>query len=486
MMREEILAVYRVGPEAVIRLVAMLSEANQGLSSEVAGLKERIKILEDRLALNSQNSNKPPSSDGLAKPKPKSLRKSSGKKAGGQKGHVGHTLKMVDKPDHIVSHAVEHCAGCECNLKKEPVIGHDRRQVFDVPPTKIEVTEHRSEKKLCPHCGRLNKAPFPENIAQPVQYGNRIKSLAVYFNQYHCLPYERSSEIFFDLFGVDLSQATLVNANRSCFELLQPVAEMIKERIISSPVVHFDETGCSIDGKLEWLHVASTHNLTYYEAHSKRGGQATADIGILPRYQGIAVHDFFRSYFQYICQHALCNAHHLRELTAIYELEQQGWAQEFIDLLLAIKTTVDKRKLTAPCLEPRQLHDFEKRYDRLIVAGLAANPPLPALVKPLKRGRPKQSKAKNLLDRLREHRREVLAFMYDFRVPFDNNQAERDIRMTKVKQKISGTFRSSDGADAFCRIRGYISTVKKNSLSVIDAIQSIFDGNPVYPAAAGC
>jgi len=482
MMREEILAVYRIGPEAVIRLVAMLFETNQGLSSEVAGLKERIKILEDRLALNSQNSNKPPSSDGFIKPH--SQRKKSGRKAGGQKGHAGHTLKMADKPDHIVSHAVERCAGCECDMKKEPVIGQDRRQVFDVPPTKIEVTEHRSEKKVCPHCGRLNKAPFPENIDQPVQYGNRIKSLAVYFNQYHCLPYERSSEIFFDLFGVAISQATLVNANQACFEAMLPVSEKIKEQIISSPVVHFDETGCSIDGQLEWLHVASTHNLTYYEAHRKRGGQATADIGILPRYQGIAVHDFWRSYFLYLCRHALCNAHHLRELTAVYELDQQQWAKQLIDLLLDIKMAVDEQKPLADHLPPLQTKNFEKRYDRIIAAGLAANPPPPALEKPLKRGRPKQSKAKNLLVRLREHRREVLAFMYDFRVPFDNNQAERDIRMTKVKQKISGTFRSRDGAAAFCRIRGYISTVKKNSLSVIDAIQSVFDGNPVYPVAA--
>jgi transposase-like protein len=259
------------------------------------------------------------------------------------------------------------------------------------------------------------------------------------------------------------------------------VAEKIKEQIIVSGVVHFDETGLYIDGKRHWLHVASTQNLTYYGAHPKRGNEATTEIGILPHFQGTAIHDFWKSYFKYHCRHALCNAHHLRELTAIYELDKQQWPKDLIDLLLEIKKAVSQQKAYSDMLDPVQLQNYEESYDWIIAQGLAENPPPILLDKVGKRGKAKQTKAKNLLDRLQQHRPEVLAFMYDFQVPFDNNQAERDIRMIKVKQKISGTFRSQEGANTFCRIRSYISTVKKNSISVIDAIKAAFDGNPLYP-----
>ena len=314
-----------------------------------------------------------------------------------------------------------------------------------------------------------------------MQYGPNLKAIAVYLSQYQLLPYERTSELFFDLFGVNLSQATLVNANQSCSKILGPLAEKIKQQIIVSGVVHFDETGLYIDGKRHWLHVASTQNLTYYGAHPKRGDEATTEIGILPHFQGTAIHDFWKSYFKYHCRHALCNAHHLRELTAIYELDKQQWPKDLIDLLLEIKKAVSQQKAYSDMLDPVQLQNYEERYDRIIAQGLAENPPPILLDKVGKRGKAKQTKAKNLLDRLQQHRPEVLAFMDDFQVPFDNNQAERDIRMIKVKQKISGTFRSQEGANTFCRIRSYISTVKKNSISVIDAIKAAFDGNPLYP-----
>ena len=477
--REEILKIYDAGPESIVQLVNTLMDAIEILTVEVVQLKERVKTLENRAAKDSHNSSKPPSSDGFVKPK--SQRPKSDRPVGGQKGHPGHTLKMQNNPDHIINHLVSHCTECGFSLEASSANSYERRQIFDLPPFRLEITEHRVEHKSCPNCGCFNKAVFPETVSQPVQYGPNLKAVAVYLSQYQLLPYERTSELFFDLFGVELSQATLVNTNQSCYEILKPVAEKIKEQIIGAGVVHFDETGLYIDGKRYWLHGASTKNLTYYGAHPKRGDEATNEIGILPYFQGTAVHDFWKSYFKYDCRHALCNAHHLRELTAIYELDKQQWPKDLIDLLLEIKKAVSQRKAFTNMLDPIQLQSFEERYDRIINQGLAENPPPILPGKAGKRGKTKQTKAKNLLDRLNEHRLEVLAFMYDFQVPFDNNQAERDIRMTKVKQKISGAFRSQDGANTFCRIRSYISTVKKNSLSVIDAIKAAFDGKPLYP-----
>lgn len=480
MKREDILAVYEAGPEAVVKLVNALTASISELTEQINELKERVKTLEDQLNKNSRNSSKPPSTDGFKKPK--SQRQNSGKPAGGQKGHRGHTLKMVENPDHIIVHRVPSCKECGRSLTGTQATGYQRRQVFDIPPIKVETTEHRAEKKLCPHCGAANCAAFPEDVQQPVQYGFRLKAIAVYLSQYQLLPYERASELFADLFGHDLSQATLVNANQACYEILEPVEEKIKQQVIAAPVVHCDETGMRINGKREWLHVSSTQNLTYYAAHPKRGQEATKEMGILSDFQGTAVHDFWKPYFKYDCNHALCNAHHLRELTGILEQDKQEWPQEMVDLLLEIKKTVEEKKTTANQLAPAQLRSFEVRYDQIIEKGLAENPPIITENQPKKRGRKKQSKAKNLLDRLNDYRREALAFMYDFAIPFDNNQAERDVRMTKVQQKISGTFRSSQGARTFCRIRGYISTVRKNSLSAIDAIKGAFEGNPFIPA----
>jgi transposase len=470
--REDIIAVYEAGPEVVIKLINALIKAN-------IELKEQVKALEEKLNKNSRNSNKPPSTDGFLKPK--SQRQRSSRPVGGQKGHPGNTLRMVDNPDHIITHRASRCNKCGSSLEETPATGYERRQVFDLPPIKVEVTEHRAESKICPHCGYLNKAPFPEEVQQPVQYGPRIKAIAVYLSQYQLLPYERTSELFADLFGHQLSQATLVNTNEACYEILEPVEEEIKRQVIASTVANFDETGMRTNGKGEWLHVASTENLTFYAVHPKRGEEAINAIGILPEFQGTAVHDAWESYFKYDCDHALCNAHHLRELTGILEQEKKEWPKEMIELLLEIKEAVDERRAEADRLDPAQIEIFGARYDQIIEKGIAEDPPPIPEDKPRKRGRKKQSRAKNLLDRLKKHRRETLAFMYDFSVPFDNNQAERDIRMMKVQQKISGAFRSARGANIFCRIRGYISTLRKNSISVINALQATFEGNPFIP-----
>lgn len=488
MNREEILSVYDQGAEKVVELVErlvsiihLLTDQLQQQEQTITILNERVQQLEDQKAKDSHNSSKPPSSDVGRKKSKGSLRKKSDRRVGGQKGHKGSTLKMVEEPDREIVHPVERCEDCEISLVDEPVSGYVRRQVFDIPPLKIEVTEHQAEIKTCPCCRKVLKACFPSGVDQPVQYGNHIKSLSVYLMTYQFLPYDRNREFFEDVFSHSLSVGTLWQANQSCYNVLEIPTAVIKELIIDSAVAHFDETGYAVKHKRQWLHVASTPDLTYYQPHPKRGREAMDEVGILPFFKGTAVHDFWKSYFKYDCKHALCNAHHLRELIFLYEQFDQSWAQEMISLLLKIKALVDEAKQITDCLDPKTIQSFEREYQRILEEGFQANPPPDTSNLPKKRGRQKQSKAKNLLDRLRDYRKEVLGFMYDFNVPFDNNLAERDIRMMKVQQKISGCFRTEEGAKVFCRIRGYISTVRKQGINVLDAIQMAMEGNPFIP-----
>ena len=480
--REDILAIYEEGPEAVIATMQILCSIINKQAARIAELEERVKSLEDQINKNSRNSSKPPSTDTFRKIK--GQRKPSGRPVGGQKGHKGHTLEMAEKPDREIVHQVTKCEFCGRSLCDVEATNYERRQVFDLPPIKVEVFEHQAESKICPNCGCLNKAAFPKEVAYPVQYGTRLKSVAVYLNQYQLVPFDRLSETFVDLFGHRLSQSTLIDANRTCYNILGPVEEDIKQKIIASPVICLDETGMRIEGKRKWCHVVSTENLTYYAANPHRGSEANEDMGILPVYSGTAVHDGWSSYFKFKFKHALCNAHHIRDLLFIHEEYKQNWAKDLIDQLIDIKETVDRRKPIHCNLDLAEINDFEDRYDHIIERAKLENPP-PITSNsqgPIKkRGKKKKTKAQNLLERLQKYRREVLAFMYDFEVPFDNNQAERDLRMMKVQQKISGNFRSWDGAKIFCRIRGYISTVKKNSSSVIDAIQGAFEGKPFNP-----
>jgi transposase len=286
-----------------------------------------------------------------------------------------------------------------------------------------------------------------------------------------------------DILGVNVSSGTLFNARSQCFEQLAANEETIKAEILASDVVHFDETGLRVSGKLWWLHVACTDGLTYYFVHSKRGREAIDEMEILPNFEGKAIHDGWKSYQNYQCQHYLCNAHHLRELMFIWEQYQQPWAIQMLILLGSIKSVVDATRTTHAQLATDVLDAFETRYQMLLAQGFAANPPPPPPIKHgrCRGGRLKQSPARNLLDRLQHHRVSVLGFMYDFDVPFDNNQAERDVRMVKLKQKISGTFRSPSGAQMFCRIRGYISTLRKQGLNVLAAFISLFSGSPQSP-----
>jgi len=464
-------------------LIVRLFAALEDLQARVTLLEAENQELRGKLAKNSRNSSKPPSTDGYKKPKPKSLRKSSGKKSGGQQGHTGARLERVETPDRTILHPVANCQECGHSLKQSPATGHRSRQVIDVPPLKLEVTEHQVEQKLCPDCGCQNEAPFPVEAKTSVQYGSRLKSLLVYLNQYQLLPYERTVQLVEDLFSRTISQGTLYAWNTACFQHLESTEERIRQAILASEVVHFDETGIRKQGKLHWLHTASTEQLTFYGLHARRGKEAMDELAILPHYTGCAVHDHWKSYFSFSCDHSLCNAHHLRELTYLGEQEKLDWAKSMIDLLLEAKKVSES--MPESCLEKDspELASIYLRYDGLLEKGLAQDISLSvAKPKKKKRGRPKQSKAKNLLDRLRDFKDQVLAFLVHPRIPFDNNQGERDIRMAKLKQKISGCFRGQDGGEIFSRIRGYVSTLRKNDLNILDGIQSAFDKSPILPA----
>jgi transposase len=447
-------------------------------------LVERIETLEDQLAKNSSNSGKPPSSDGYEKPAPKSRRKRSGKKSGGHMGHAGHTLEMAAKPDKVEAHPVNYCAHCHTSLKKEKAVKIERRQVFDLPEVRLEVTEHQAEVKICPKCQQTTTASFPPEVSQATQYGKKIKSQMVYFHEYQLLPLKRTQETFKDLYGQSVGEGTIVSACQEVAVKVKPANEAIKKHLTYKELVEcFDETGLRIEGALHWLHVACTRLLTYYEAHKKRGKEAMDAIGILPNFTGRAIHDGLPAYFKYSqLQHGLCNEHHLRSFDFLEERHPQKWETELSDLMLEIKAAVDTAKEKSRTkLSPKTIADFSARYDVLLKQGFKKNPP-PKTKYHARRGRPKQSFAKNLLDRLSDHKEAVLAFMLDFNVPFDNNQAERDLRMMKVKQKVSGCFRSIQGAKIFCAIRGYISTARKNDQPVLDVINAAFEGRPYIPA----
>jgi transposase len=461
---QKIYELCRTNPEEIVAIIYSMQELINSLESRVTELEERAKK-------DSHNSHKPPSTD-KDKQKTFSLTKKekSKKKPGGQKGHPGKTLQMVSSPAKIKLHKLASCSQCGISLRKEKNIEYTRRQVFEIPKIQVEVTEHRAEVKICSHCGQTSMAPFPAKIGHKTQYGDRLKAFAVYLSNYGLLPYERTAELFEDIFNIPLSPGTLFNINQKCSTMLTGVEKKIKDQIANSHVAHFDETGMNIGGKRKWLHVESNSLFTYYYPHDNRGKQATRELGILPEFKGTAVHDGYQSYFSYPTAHALCNAHHLRELTFIYEEYKQRWAKKMINFLLEVKKVVEKRKIKIPA---KILKKYEQRYKRIIAEGMKVNPIAEANIHNKRRGRKKQSKARNLLARLDNYRKEVLAFMYDPKIPFDNNQAERDIRMTKVQQKISGLFRSYWGAEIFCRIRGFISSVKKHSLKVIDELFSI-------------
>jgi len=495
--REQALVIWRADPAAAahvlcevskevdrlrVNFAALQAEADR-LRAEGDRLRQELQGLREQLAKNSRNSSQPPSADGLNRPKPKSLRPRSQRRPGGQPGHAGRTLRMVEKPDHTVSHGVTQCERCGRSLAGQAPDRLERRQVFDIPEPRLEVTEHQGEVKTC-GCGHVNHATFPPEAAAPVQYGPRVKSTAIYLQDYQLLPFERLTEIMCDLFSCEsFSQGTLANVGAQCARQLAPIDEIIRAQAAAADVAGFDETGVRATGSLHWLHTVSTQWLTWYFAHPKRGTAAMDAAGVLPDFKGRAVHDFWEPYLKYDCAHAFCDAHLLRELVFLWEVQNQAWAKSMIDHLLAIKAAVDTARqngLTA--LPATVLGPFQERYFQIVVEGYAQNPTPEPTITARRRGRRKQSKARNLLDRFREHADGILAFMYDFTVPFDNNLSERDLRMMKLREKISGTFRSLDALLGFCRIRSYVSTARKNGLKALEALRRVFDGSPFLPA----
>lgn len=444
---------------------------------KVTVLEARVKELEDQLSKNSRNSSKPPSTDEFKKPSPKSLKPKTNKKAGGQKGHKGDTLKTTSTPDQVVVHPVEKCENCNKNLSDKAVNKIRSRQVYDIPPLELKVSEHQCETKICT-CGHVNVAKFPMGVNHYVQYGPNIKSMLVYLQDYQMLPYKRAKELVKDFFGHDISTGTLYNIRESAFNKLADFQENLKTLLTYCLVAGFDETGFRVMAKRLWLHSCSTDNHAYYEVHEKRGQIAMNAIGILPNFEGTAIHDFWKSYYTYNCKHGLCNAHILRELVFINERYDQDWAAKLISLLLKIKTAKERAIAKGKTfLSASTLHKYQKRYEAIIQEGLKLNPFQPPAKKT--RGRHKKTPPRNLLERLRDYFEDVLRFLFDFSVPFDNNFSERDLRMMKVKLKISGCFRSLNGAKFFARIRSYIMTARKQKVNTFEALASLFMDNSI-------
>jgi transposase len=466
-------------------LVAQLQKTIAQLTEEMQRVKADFKEVQDRLSKDSHNSHLPPSSDRFGKPKKtKSLRKASGNKPGGQVGHEGSTLCQVSHPDQIITHRVSTCSACECDLQSIAAFSVERRQVFDIPPKRVVVIEHQAEQKVCPDCHGVTCASEPSGVSAPVQYSPAFGAIAVYLTQQQFLPYERACETIQDLIGPAMTVGTLKNMVQRCALNLEPIEEQIKEHLRKGDVLHHDETSLSVMGKRWWGHVAATSQLTHYAVHAKRGREAMNAIGILPKFTGTCIHDALATYFTYSdCTHGLCNEHHGRELTYLAEEHKQVWAEEMHTLLLDMNAAVkEARDLGLEHLHPDEEADWNAQYEALLSRGYQANPPDPPEVSaPVKRGRRKQSAARNLLDRLSKHQGAVLRFLEDFSVPFTNNQAERDIRMVKVQQKISGGFRSLPGAQAFFRIRGYLSTLRKQGAHVLTALELALAGYPVSP-----
>lgn len=447
----------------------------RALEKENQALREKIAELERRLGLDSQTSSKPPSSDGLKK-KPhrsQSLRSKSERKSGGQKGHQGQTLKQVERPDTIVNHpALNICAECGCDVSNEKVASVITRQVFDIPSPKLEVTEHRVEVKQCPHCQCKVQRRFPELVKAPVQYGIRIKAVAAYLHHQHFIPEDRLSEALLDLFGCAITPGTIANSSKALAQILSPVVEKIAKFVKASPVKHLDETGFRIGGQTNWLHVVSTETVTWYRAVGKR-----KDLDPLIDLSGVVMHDHWKPYYQLSgVSHSLCNAHHLRELKALKELDQESWANAMSKLLCLANQYRHRYPQNIP---QHILQRLSQLYQSVLNRGLAFHESQPPLTRQSNRGRIKRRVGHNLLLRLKHYASDVLRFLFEPDVPFTNNQAERDLRMMKCKQKISGGFRSFNSAVDFTKIRSVLSTARKQNLNLLDVLIGAFSGQPL-------
>jgi len=461
-------------------LLEQQSALNQQLQEHINGLSEQVKTLQERLAKDSHNSHLPPSSDRFTR-KPKSLRQKSEKPSGGQPGHPGSSLYGSSTPDEVVEHQVERCEACQHDLRAVAASHVERRQVLDVPAPRLIVREYRAQQKQCPLWQHITAAAFPQEVSAPIQYGPSIGAMAVYLVQQQLLPLGRACEVRGDLLGVQMSQGSIGELITRCAAQLGEVEQQIKAALQEAEVIHQDETGLRVAGKRYWQHVTCTPTLTHYHVDASRGQRALEASGILAHFKGISVHDGWASYWQYGCEHACCNVHLLRELTFLAEEQGIAWAADLKSLLLDMKeATLEARARGDPRLASLEVIDWEAQFLAILDEGDQAHPR--AMAPPGKRGRSKQSPARNLLDRLRKHQQAFLCFLEDLRVDFDNNLAERDLRMIKVQQKVSGCFRSLAGAQAFSRIRGYLSTLRKQGMPLVSSLQATLCGHPVLPS----
>ena len=452
------------------------------LSAQVAEFAARVAALEARVGKNSQNSSKPPSSDGFVKPPPRSLRRASGRKPGKTTGDQGFRLEPRTDPDEVVVHVPPVCRACGDDLSDAPVVGAQARQVFDLPPIALAVIEHRAQQRAC-GCGAVTTAGFPPQATAPTCYGPGVKALGAYLLASQHLPVQRCAETMADCFGAPVSTGWLASLLPHAQDGLDGFLAVVRGRLSGAEVAHFDETGGRVGAVLHWIHVAATKDFTLYHLDSGRGRPAMDAAGVLPGFTGVAVHDGLVTYRQYTdATHGLCNAHHLRELVGLAEATGQAWPTELADLLVQIHVAVlDAKARAQTALAPVTLARYRDSYDALVAEGQRLNPPPPRTGK---RGRPMLGPAAALLRRLDAYRDDVLRFATDFRVSFDNNQAERDVRMVKLQQKISGGWRCQSGATAFLAVRSYLSTARKHHRHGLDALTELFAGSPWLPAGA--
>jgi transposase len=474
-------------------LIGELRAANAALAVKVgeleranAALVARVGELERRLGKDSSNSSKPPSSDGLGKPartRRRSADQAAGRrKPGKQPGAPGAHLAQVAEPDQVVEHVPRRCGGCGQGLAGAVVVGVEARQVFDLPLLRLGVVEHQAQRRRCA-CGQVTAASFPAQARAAACYGPGVRALVCYLLVYQHLPVDRAAQLCSDVLGASVATGTLAGVVSEAASGLGGFVEVVREQLAAGPVAHFDETGARVAGRLHWVHSASTASLSLFTVHAKRGKVAMDAAGVLPSFGGVAVHDGWSPYWRYSdIGHALCGAHLLRELEAIADEPGQGWAAGMAELLVDVKLVADRARAAGM----RQVDDDARarvhaRYQRLLADGQAANPPPRAA----HRGRLRRSPAANLLARLDRHRNEVLRSLDDCRVPFDNNQAERDLRMVKLQQKISGCWRTPDGAAAFLAVRSYVATARKQGMNPLAVLRQLFQGHPWLPAPAG-
>lgn len=484
----------------ISEIISLMKEMNSGLTNQISNLnvevinlnhlisslrEENNRLLARNIELeakqnkNSNNSSKPPSTNNNKKPL--NSRKKTGRSSGAQDGHKGSTLLKIDDPDNIVDIRKRIC-NCGCNLSG--IEGEiQTRQVFDLPQISINVTEYRAHEVVCPDCKEVHTTEFPITISQPVQYGDNLQALMVYLSNYQLVPLARTTEIIKNLTGKNISQGTIVNANKRLFNVLQKFEDDLKEKLKKAEVLHTDESGLRLKGKINWVHVASTNHATHYGMHKKRGAIATNEIGILQEFEGTMVHDHWKPYYTFTkCTHAECNAHNIRILKGIHENSAHIWAMNMSSLLIEIKREIDSLKSKGfTSMTESDIKAYDKKYKIIIAQGKEEDGEKCSVKISKRTGKPVKSDALRLLQKLEKYDIETLSFMYDFNIPFDNNLAERDIRMVKLRQKISGCFRGEEGGNWFCRIRSYISTCNKNGQDIMESLKNAIKGEPFIP-----